>query len=201
MNPTALSPAEALAELRTGNERFVTGARVHPHQDAGHRAELTDGQFPFAVVLGCADSRVAPEIVFDRGLGDLFVVRAVGYTASRDALGSIEYAVSVLNTPLVVVLGHTACGAVKAACASVRTGERPGGELGAVVDSVVPSVRLAATRHIDDLDDIVDVHVRRTTDELVSRSEVLASAVTTGRCAVVGMSYQLGKGEVRVLTQ
>ncbi len=195
------TPTRALAELRAGNERFVTGTRIHPHQDTDHRAALAGTQQPFAVVLGCADSRVAPEIIFDRGLGDLFVVRAVGYTASRDALGSIEYAVSVLHTPLVVVLGHSSCGAVKAACASVRTGERPGGHLGDVVDSVAPSVRLAATRHIDDLDQIVELHVRRTVEELVGNSDVLARAVTAGQCAVVGMSYQLDKGEARELTR
>ena len=120
---TALSePARAYAELVAGNRRFVGGAPRHPNQDAGHRAAVADGQHPFAVIVGCSDSRLAAEIIFDRGLGDLFVVRTAGHTAGPEVLGSVEYAVTVLGTPLVVVLGHDSCGAVQAARESAATG-------------------------------------------------------------------------------
>jgi carbonic anhydrase len=101
-----LSPADALRELIAGNERFVAGVRVHPHQDAERRADLVHGQRPFAVVFGCSDSRLAAEIIFDRGLGDLFVVRTAGHIVGAEVLASIEYGVLVLGAPLLVVLGH-----------------------------------------------------------------------------------------------
>src|SRR5262247_2312937 len=104
----------ALAELRAGNDRFVTGTRVHPNQDAEHRAALANAQRPFAVVFGCSDSRLAAEIIFDRGLGDLFVVRTAGHIIGPEVLASIEYGVTILGATLVVVLGHDSCGAIQA---------------------------------------------------------------------------------------
>jgi carbonic anhydrase len=193
------TPAAALAELQAGNVRFVTGTRIHPHQDAEHRAAVAGAQTPFAVIFGCSDSRLAAEIIFDRGLGDLFVVRTAGHTFGPEVLGSIEYAVTVLATPLVVVLGHDSCGAVRAARDAVVTGDRPPGHIGAVVDAVIPSVRQAADQRTDDVDVIVDIHIRRTVDLLLDRSGALAAAVTAGRCAVVGMSYQLDAGSARVV--
>ncbi|MGX1612277.1 carbonic anhydrase [Micromonospora chalcea] len=198
---TPRSPEQALAELRTGNHRFVTGVPQHPNQDAGHRAAVADGQHPFAVIVGCSDSRLAAEIIFDRGLGDLFVVRTAGHTAGPEVLGSVEYAVTVLGTPLVVVLGHDSCGAVQAAREGVRTGAAPAGHLGAVVDAVSPSLLRAARQGIDDLDGIVDVHIAQTVETLLARSAVLAERVATGRCTVVGMSYRLSGGEVRTVAQ
>ena len=200
MTETPLSPEQALAELHLGNRRFVTGTRIHPNQDAEHRATLTETQQPFAVLFGCSDSRLAAEIIFDRGLGDLFVVRTIGHTYDTQVLGSLEYAVSVLHTPLVVVLGHNSCGAVRAARETVLTGVAPAGHLGAAVEAVTPSVRSAASQGIEDVDGIVDVHIRRTVEELPRHSAALTSAITAGRCAVVGMSYQLGAGEVRDIT-
>lgn len=194
-----MTPADALAELVAGNERFVGGAAVHPNQDAARRAALADSQEPFAVVFGCSDSRLAAEIIFDRGLGDLFVVRTAGHAADAAVLGSIEYAVTVLRTPLVVVLGHSSCGAVTAARDAVLTGDRPGGRLGEVVDAIAPSVREAASRGLSDVDQIVDVHVRRTVAQLQDGCAALATAVEEDRCAVVGMSYSLAAGVTRVL--
>jgi len=198
---TPATPEEALAELRAGNLRFVTGTRVHPHQDAEHRVALASVQAPFAVVFGCSDSRLAAEIIFDRGLGDLFVVRTAGHTVGPEVLGSIEYAISVLHTPLVVVLGHNSCGAVTAAREAVLGGARPDGYVRALVDAIVPSVHEAAGEEVTDVDGIVDVHIRRTVQRLRSDSKVLAAALDAGRCGIVGMSYQLGPGEVRVVTQ
>ncbi|MGQ5263414.1 carbonic anhydrase [Micromonospora sp. ZYX-F-536] len=198
--PAISEPARAYAELTAGNRRFVSGAPRHPNQDAGHRAAVADGQHPFAVIVGCSDSRLAAEIIFDRGLGDLFVVRTAGHTAGPEVLGSVEYAVTVLGTPLVVVLGHDSCGAVQAAREAVTTGTSPQGHLGAVVDAVLPSLRRAAADGIDDIDGIVDVHIAQTVETLLAQSPVLADEVVRGRCAVVGMSYRLAAGAVRPVT-
>ncbi len=196
---TPTTPDQALAELRAGNRRFVTGAPRHPNQDAGHRAAVADGQHPFAVIVGCSDSRLAAEIIFDRGLGDLFVVRTAGHTVGPEVLGSVEYAVTVLGTPLVVVLGHDSCGAVQAAREAVSTGTPPAGHLGAVVDAVVPSLRRAAAEGVEDIDAIVDIHIAQTVEAMLANSAVLAAAVAAGRCAVTGMSYRLSAGEARTV--
>jgi carbonic anhydrase len=191
------APAQAYAELIEGNRRFVGGAPRHPNQDAGHRAAVADGQHPFAVIVGCSDSRLAAEIIFDRGLGDLFVVRTAGHTTGPEVLGSVEYAVTVLGTPLVVVLGHDSCGAVQAAREVATTGIQPQGHLRAVVDAVLPSLRRAAADGVDDIDGIVDIHIAQTVEALVGQSPVLADEVAQGRCAVVGLSYRLAAGAVR----
>ncbi|MFG3697722.1 carbonic anhydrase [Micromonospora sp. NPDC047620] len=198
--PTPGDPEQAFAELQAGNRRFVTGTPRHPNQDAGHRAAVADGQHPFAVIVGCSDSRLAAEIIFDRGLGDLFVVRTAGHTVGPEVLGSVEYAVTVLRTPLVVVLGHDSCGAVQAARTADATGTPPAGHLRAVVDAVVPSLRRAAAEGVDDIDRIVDIHIAQTVEAMLDRSAVLAAEVAAGRCGVVGMSYRLAAGEARAVT-
>ncbi|MEU8180004.1 carbonic anhydrase [Micromonospora sp. NPDC049044] len=195
--PALSEPVRAYAELTAGNVRFVSGAPRHPNQDAGHRAAVADGQHPFAVIVGCSDSRLAAEIIFDRGLGDLFVVRTAGHTTGPEVLGSVEYAVAVLGTPLVVVLGHDSCGAVQAARESVATGTQPAGHLPAVVDAVLPSLRRAEAEGVDDIDGIVDIHIAQTVETLLRQSPVLAAEVERGRCAVVGVSYRLAAGVVR----
>ncbi|WP_410810128.1 carbonic anhydrase [Micromonospora sp. 067-2] len=198
--PTLTEPARAYAELAAGNQRFVSGSPHHPNQDAGHRTAVADGQHPFAVIVGCSDSRLAAEIIFDRGLGDLFVVRTAGHTAGPEVLGSVEYAVTVLGTPLVVVLGHDSCGAVQAAREAAITGTSPPGHLRAVVDAVLPSLRRAEAEGVDDIDGIVDIHIAQTVETLLARSPVLAAEVAQGRCAVVGLSYRLAAGVVRPVT-
>src|SRR6266508_220452 len=127
-------PAAAVAELRAGNDRFVTGTPMHPNQDSERRAALAGEQTPFAVVFGCSDSRLAAEIIFDRGLGDLFVVRTAGHTVGAEVLGSIEYAVTILNAPLVAVLGHNSCGAVQVSRDVLAGAAAPSGNLRAVVE-------------------------------------------------------------------
>lgn len=194
------TPAAALAELCAGNSRFVSGTRIHPNQDAEHRTTLASAQAPYGVIFGCSDSRLAAEIIFDQGLGDLFVVRTAGHTVGPEVLGSIEYAVMVLHTPLVVVLGHNSCGAVEAAAEAVRSETSPGGYIAAVTNGVAPSVRQAQRLHIEDVDGIVDVHIERTVTELPQQSALLAGAVAAGKCAVVGMSYSLSDGRVRVVS-
>ena len=191
------SPAEAYAALLQGNARFVSGDRLHPNQDADRRSELAPRQHPFAVLFGCSDSRLAAEIIFDRGLGDLFVVRTAGHVAGAEALGSVEYGVKVLGAPLVVVLGHDSCGAVTAAADAVLGGTAPAGYIGDVVERVIPSVLAARAQGDDGIDRFVDEHIRRSVDGLVGRSALLADEVAAGRCAVVGLSYRLAGGTVK----
>src|SRR5258705_6993928 len=133
-------PDQALRLLLAGNRRFVLGQREHPNQDADRRTAVVPGQRPFAVLFGCSDSRLAAEIIFDRGLGDLFVVRPAGHVVGPEVLGSIEYAVAELDTPLIAVLGHDSCGAIGAALDAVRNGAVPGGYVRDVVDRVMLSL-------------------------------------------------------------
>lgn len=194
------APAEAWRALRDGNARFVAGAMHHPSQDADRRAAVRAGQNPFAVLVGCSDSRVAAEIVFDRGLGDLFVVRTAGHVTDSTVLGSIEYGVTVLGAPLVVVLGHDACGAIAATRDSLRTGEEPGGHVRAIVDRVRPHL-VAALAEAPDADEahLVAAHVRATVRALLEDSTAVRDAVAAGACAVVGATYELAEGRVRAV--
>jgi carbonic anhydrase len=191
------TPVEALTQLLAGNGRFVAGNPVHPNQDAGRRAALAPGQRPFAVLFGCSDSRLAAEIIFDQGLGDLFVIRTAGHVIGPEVLGSIEYAVEFLDVPLAVVLGHDSCGAVGASLEALRSGVTPGGFVRDVVERVIPGVLGARDEPGADNMNAVDAHVRYTTDLLVERSAVIAERLAAGRCAVVGLGYRLAEGSVR----
>ncbi|WP_189310444.1 carbonic anhydrase [Streptomyces brasiliensis] len=190
--PTA---AQALEILLTGNRRFVDGDPQHPNQGTAHRASLAPAQHPFAVLFGCSDSRLAAEIIFDRGLGDLFVVRTAGHVLGPEVLGSIEYGVDQLGCPLVVVLGHDACGAIRAARSILEDGLTPAGYVRDVVERVTSSVLAARAAGLSEEPDIVDEHVRHTVDMLLDRSPALAR----GRTAVVGLSYHLDDGRVRLV--
>ncbi|QNA76413.1 carbonic anhydrase [Streptomyces sp. So13.3] len=194
-----LTPSEAFELLLAGNQRFVAGEQQHPNQDAARRAETAAGQRPFAVLFGCSDSRLAAEIIFDRGLGDLFVVRTAGHVAGPEVLGSIEYGVSVLDCPLVVVLGHDSCGAVAATRAALVDGLGTTGYVRDVIERVTPSVLAARAAGLTGDDDFIAEHVRQTVDLLLDRSRVLADGVATGRTAVVGLSYRLADGSARRL--
>lgn len=193
------TPDAALAELLAGNQRFVDGTRIHPNQDAEHRAALADVQKPFAVVFGCSDSRLAAEMIFDRGLGDLFVVRTAGHIIGAEVVASIEYGVTVLGASLVVVLGHDSCGAIQATQAALA-GDRPAdGHLNAIIDRVVPSIELARARAVTDQDEIEALHVQCTVASLAAQGHALAAAVAAGTCSVVGMFYRLADSRIRVL--
>ncbi len=186
--------------LLAGNQRFVAGSPEHPNQDAARRTEVVPVQNPFAVLFGCSDSRLAAEIIFDRGLGDLFVVRTAGHVQGPEVLGSIEYGVNVLGAPLVVVLGHDACGAVAATRAAVEGGAPADGYVRDVIERVTPSVLAArAAGRTEDADFIAE-HIRHTVDLLLERSRVLDQAVDAGRVAVVGLSYRLTDGTARLVT-
>ncbi|MFE2326151.1 carbonic anhydrase [Streptomyces sp. NPDC059385] len=200
MTDDRMNVQETLATLLAGNERFVAGAPEHPNQDAARRTEIAPAQTPFAVLFGCSDSRLAAEIIFDRGLGDLFVVRTAGHVVGTEVLGSIEYGVSVLGCPLVVVLGHDACGAVAATRAAVEDGATAGGFVRDVIERVTPSVLAArAAGHTEDGDFIAE-HIRHTVDLLLDRSRLLADRVAAGEAAVVGLAYRLADGTAQLVT-
>lgn len=194
-------PNTALAALLAGNQRFVRGAPLHPNQDAARRARTATGQHPFAVILGCSDSRVAAEIVFDCGLGDLFVIRTAGHLLGAEVLASIEFAITALHTPLIVVLGHDRCGAVAAACAAHDRGHPPPGHLRVIVERLLLEVRSAQARGITDLDAIGELHVTTTADRLLADSRLVADQVIAGRCAVVAATYSLAHGRVRIASR
>ena len=201
--PTRLTPTEAWAALRAGNTRFMHGNVAHPDQDAARRADLSSSQHPFAVIFGCSDSRVAAEIIFDQGLGDAFVVRTAGHVLDTTVIGSIEYAVELLRTPLVVVLGHDNCGAVAAAVHTLSTGEQANGFVRAVVDRVIPSIVNITSNGGDlstlDPDILRREHVRHTADMLHSYSAGLRDAIAEGRAAIVGVEYTLTDGQARLV--
>ncbi|HYO18539.1 MAG TPA: carbonic anhydrase [Dermatophilaceae bacterium] len=197
--PGPWTPGQAWAKLARGNERFVAGDHWHPNQDAARRDSLTEGQTPFAVFFGCADSRVAAEIIFDRGLGDLFVVRTAGHVIDPGVLGSVEFGVAILNIPLVVILGHDSCGAVAATVEAVRDGVLPGGYIRDIVERVTPSVLAAQRAGMSTADEIEAEHVRHTLRLLTERSRLVSDRVASGQLAVVGAVYNLGDGRARIV--
>ncbi len=194
------TPAQVWAEMLEGNARFVAGTPRHPRQDVERRHELATGQRPRAALFGCSDSRLAAEIIFDEGLGDLFVVRNAGQVISDSVVGSLEYAVEVLETPLIVVLGHDECGAVRAAIDSTSP-DAPAlpPRIWRQVAPIVPAVRRvqdaegtnAAT--VDALH-VGREHLRDTVTELLHSSELISAAVANGSLAIVGVNYRLAQG-------
>ena len=182
--------------LKEGNERFVAGKPEHPSQGIAHRASLTAAQKPIAAVFGCGDSRVAAEIIFDQGLGDMFVVRTAGHVIDSAVLGSIEFAVTVLNVPLIVVLGHDSCGAVKATISALDDGVVPGGYVRDIVERVMPSILAGRREGLSRVDEFEARHVTETGAQLMARSTAIAERVQAGGLAIVGLTYQLADGQV-----
>lgn len=223
-NPT-VPPAQAIARLKEGNSRFAGGNAQHPRestadrayiatnsyenaglsflgmtseQAAKRRAELTKSQHPFAIVVSCSDSRLPPEIVFDQGLGDLFVLRVAGNVINDESLGSIEYAVDHLAVRLILVLGHQSCGAVKAAKETIAAkGQAP-----AHIQSLVNAIRPAVESTVNgDLDATIDANVKDVAQALRSSAPLLKPKVDSGEVQVVGGVYSLETGAVTLLDQ
>jgi carbonic anhydrase len=191
---TTRPAADAWRRLADGNDRFVDDRPEHPRQDADRRAELAEGQTPVAAVLGCSDSRVAAEVLFDQGLGDLFVIRNAGQVASASAVASIEYAVAVLGVPLVVVLAHDRCGAVQAAIDAAGP-EAP--LLPPLIAAHIARIRPAVDASADvEPSTVGETHLEATVAALLAESELLAAAVADGSVAVVGANYRLAEGRV-----
>ena len=190
------NPITAWKALKEGNERFVAGQPEHPSQSVEHRASLAKGQKPTVALFGCGDSRVAAELIFDQGLGDMFVVRTAGHVIDSAVLGSIEFAVAVLGVPLIVVLGHDSCGAVKATLAALDDGDLPGGYVRDVVERVAPSILLGRREGLKRADEFEARHVVETGTQLLARSTTIAERVAAGELAIVGATYHLAEGRV-----
>jgi carbonic anhydrase len=188
-----MAAATAMIKLKEGNERYVTGNAGHPRQNRDRRTEVAKGQKPFAVVVTCADSRVPPEIVFDQGLGDLFIVRTAGEVIDNAALGSIEYAVDHMDVALILVLGHERCGAVDAACKKVVTRDH----IDYLVEAISPAVVVAQKKPGDLLANAISANVDRVVDQLKSSWPTLATRARDGRLQVVGAVYDLDMGIVQ----
>lgn len=188
------NPISAWKALREGNERFVAGKPEHPSQSIDHRTSLATGQKPTAVIFGCADSRVAAELIFDQGLGDVFVVRTAGQAIDAAVLGSIEYAVAVLEVPLIVILGHDSCGAVKAALSALDDGDIQTGFVRDLVERVVTTILLGRRDGLTRVDEFEARHVKETAAQLMERSTIISERVADGVLAIAGATYRLSEG-------
>jgi carbonic anhydrase len=218
-------PAEAMSRLKEGNARFTAGNPQHPHdsvderkymaansyenagtiplgmtseQAAKRRAELAKSQHPLAIILSCSDSRVPPEIVFDEGLGDLFIVRVAGNVLNDEGLGSIEYGVDVLGARLIVVLGHQSCGAVDAAMKTVGAKGKAPGHIQSLVTAIKPVVDSTPK---GDLDTMIKANVKHVVDALRSSTPILKARVDSGEVQVIGGYYSLDTGSVTFLDE
>lgn len=187
-------PDQELKALLAGNKRFVAGRATHPHQTLARLRELAKGQHPAAIILSCADSRVAPELLFDQGLGDLFIVRVAGNVLNDENLGSIEYAVEHLGARLIVVLGHERCGAVSAAV----QGGKPEGHVGKLVEDLLPAVAAAKGKPGDAAENSMRANVVRMLS-LLADDETLGPAIKKGRVKIAGARYDLGNGRVELV--
>ena len=194
----SVAPAEAISKLKEGNGRYTSGNLQHPGQTAERRTELAKTQHPFAAIVSCSDSRVPPEIVFDQGLGDLFVVRVAGNVINDEGLGSIEYTVDHLGTRLILVLGHQSCGAVKAAKETIAAKGKAPGHIQSLVTAIKPAVEATAK---DDLDATIKANVKNVVQALRSSTPILKAKVDSGKIQVVGGYYSLDTGAVTFLDE
>lgn len=195
---TGISPDEALHKLVDGNTRFVEGKQANKDIGDKRRTELTKGQQPFAVILSCSDSRVPPEHIFDQGLGDIFVVRVAGNVAGSIELGSVEYAVEHLGSPLILVLGHQMCGAVKATVA----GGKPEGNIGSIVKKIKPAVKKAKAQ-VKDKDKVLDAAILENTKNmaagLTKKSAIIKHLVEEKKVKIAAGVYNLTTGKVELV--
>jgi carbonic anhydrase len=194
---SALSPDQALQLLKQGNRDFLADRPYVAPVGNRRRLELAAGQAPFAAYVSCSDSRVPPELLFGRGLGELFIIRNAGNTVDTAAMGSLEFAVAVLGVPLVVVMGHASCGAVKAAMDVVEKNASFPGSIGRMIEPIVPAVLSSRGRPGDPLEAAIKANVARTVDRLRTASEpMLLEPQRRGALKVVGAYYELGSGRV-----
>lgn len=195
----SVAPEEALARLMNGNARYVDGYSVHPHGDAPRRLQVSSVQRPFATILACADSRVAPELIFDQGLGDLFVIRVAGNVVDDAVLASIEYSVIHLGSTLVMALGHERCGAVKATIEALAGRGSPDDadtRIGALAALITPAVRSVPTGAGDTLDAAVSLNAANAAAEVFAGSRPLRTRVLAGQLKIVAARYDLDDGRV-----
>jgi carbonic anhydrase len=196
----ARSPARALEGLKEGNARFMSQPQVCAMDLAKQRASVAGGQAPWATILSCADSRVPPELVFGgRGLGELFVARNAGNLADTATIGTLEYGAAVLGSPLIVVLGHSHCGAVKAACEVVADNATFPGSIGPMIDPIIPAALAVRGRPGDFVDNSVRESTRRTARRLAAASNTLAGLIASGKLVILAAHYDLDTGQVEYL--
>jgi carbonic anhydrase len=194
-NASAITADQALQKLMDGNKRYVEEKRTYPDQNRARLAEVAKGQHPFATVLGCADSRVAAEILFDQGIGDIFDIRVAGNITDDVVLGSIEYAAEHLGVPLLMVLGHKGCGAVTAAL----EGKPLPGHIGSLVAAINPALAKAKGQAGDRLDNAVKANVKLVVEQLKSSQPILAELFKENKLKIVGAHYDLDTGKVELL--
>jgi carbonic anhydrase len=193
-----IPPDAALDRLMKGNVRYVDGVSRR-HDFKIEREALVGGQNPYAGILSCADSRIAPEYAFDSGRGDLFVCRVAGNFANDDTVASLEYAVAILNTPLFLVLGHESCGAVSATIKSLKDNTTLPGHLPSLVSNIAPAVKASMDQPGDQLQNAIRRNVVDNVVKLRSATPILSAAVAQGRLKIVGGIYRLGDGRVELI--
>jgi carbonic anhydrase len=189
-----MTPDEALRQLMAGNQRFVAQKRKSPHQDTVRLTEVAKGQKPFAAILGCADSRVPSEIVFDQGFGDLFVCRVAGNIAIAEEIGSLEFGTAVLGSKVIMVMGHERCGAVDA----TLKGASVPGQIGSLLDAIRPSLARAKGLPGDPLENACKANIAYQVEQL-KKSPVLTELIAAGKLKIVGGYYDLDKGTVALI--
>jgi len=194
----SVAPTEAISKLKEGNGRYTSGNPQHPGQTAERRTELARTQHPFAAIVSCSDSRVPPEIVFDQGLGDLFIVRVAGNVINDEGLGSLEYTVDHLGTRLILVLGHQRCGAVDAARETIAAKGKAPGHIESLVKAIKPAVEATAK---DDLETTVKANVKNVVQALRSSTPILKADVDSGKIQVIGGYYSVDTGAVTFLDE
>jgi carbonic anhydrase len=190
-----MKPEKALRDLMEGNSRFVNEQMDHPHQTAERRDDLRKGQEPFAVVLTCSDSRTAPEIIFDQGLGDLFVIRTAGNIADDVAIGSMELAVSEFGVPMVMVLGHQNCGAIKLAL----EGSETEGHIADIMKQIRTAIEIAGELPGNPQDNAARANVLSVVNHLKHSSTILQSHINQGKVQIIGAYYWFDDGRVEIL--
>jgi carbonic anhydrase len=192
--PEAPEPNDVLKRLVAGNRRFMNATMAHPNQTVERRTDLATSQSPFAIIVSCSDSRVSPELIFDQGIGDLFVIRSAGEVVSEIGIGSIEYAVEHLSVPVIMVLGHERCGAVKA---TVAGGEAPG-SIGSIVELIKPAVAKARGQTGDVLDNAIKNNVNLVAEK-IAISPIIHEALLRGKLKIVRGVYDLDDGQVKAI--
>ena len=198
-NPSTLTPQQAWDQLIAGNRRFASGTSNHPHLDEARRSQLTGGQNPSAVIIACSDSRVPVELIFDAGLGDVFVVRTAGPILGESVMGSISFAVNALEVPLVIVLSHESCGAVAASVDALEAGTIPDDHRRVLVERVSPSILMARAEGKKEVFEFERRHAAEVASQLMQRMPRLRSKLTNGEVGVVAARYLLEDGIVEAV--
>jgi len=184
-----MNAQEAITKLKEGNGKYIADQLQHNHSNDARRISQTGGQAPFAIILSCADSRVVPELVFDQGIGDIFIIRVAGNTANPSSIASIEYAVAHLGSKLIVVLGHESCGA----CGAAIVGGDNGPNLNHLLSFITPAVNQSGTKNVND---VVDINAKNQAKTLITNSEIISDAVANKGVEIITAFYNLNGGKV-----